>query len=95
VPLRVAVDRILREHKAQVLRVMDFDNIETLKRAVEIEVGVSIVPESTVVQEVEGGSLARVELRDGEFYRALAVVHKTDKLLTPAMKEFVAVLKGG
>jgi LysR family transcriptional regulator, transcriptional activator of the cysJI operon len=95
VPLRKTVDKMLRSHKAQVLRAMEFDNIETIKRAVEIEAGVAIVPESTVVQDVKAGSMARMLFKDGEFYRQLAVIHKSDKLLTRAMKEFIAVLKEG
>ena len=39
--------------------VLEFDNIETVKRAVEIENGVSIVPETAVRDEVEGGTCSR------------------------------------
>ncbi len=41
--------------------VLEFDNIETVKRAVEIENGVSIVPEAAVRTEVEAGLLTAVE----------------------------------
>src|SRR5437867_2057600 len=42
IPTRKALDRILRERGVTVDHVMEFDNIETVKRAVEIEAGVSI-----------------------------------------------------
>ena len=93
-PLRKAIDDILRDHHVQPRSAMEFDNIETLKRAVEIDAGVAIVPESTVEQEVAAKTLARVGIANGTFYRPLAVIHRKDKALTPAMKEFVAVLKG-
>ena len=36
---------------------MEFDNVETMKRAVEIGAGVSILPEPAVAAEVAGGTL--------------------------------------
>ena len=53
---------------------MEFDNIETVKRAVEIDAGIAIVPQGTVVQEVAKQTLAQVTLEDGEFYRPLAAL---------------------
>jgi len=93
IPTRKALDRILKEHSVQVQHVMEFDNIETVKRAVEIDAGIAIVPEGTVTQEVAKKTLAQVTLDDGEFYRPLAALYKRNKVLSPAMKQFLAVLK--
>jgi DNA-binding transcriptional LysR family regulator len=93
IPTRKALDRILKEHSVHVQHVMEFDNIETVKRAVEIDAGVAIVPQGTVLQEVAKQSLAQVTLDDGEFYRPLAALYKKNKVLSPAMKQFLAVLK--
>ena len=93
IPTRKALDRILKEHSVQVQHVMEFDNIETVKRAVEIDAGIAIVPEGTVAQEVAKKTLAQVTLEDGEFYRPLAALYKRNKVLSPAMKQFLAVLK--
>jgi DNA-binding transcriptional LysR family regulator len=92
-PTRRAIDRLLRQHSVQVQHVMEFDNIETVKRAVEIDAGIAIVPEGTVVQEVAKQTLAQVKLQDGEFFRPLAAIYKRNKVLSPAMKQFLAVLK--
>jgi LysR family transcriptional regulator, transcriptional activator of the cysJI operon len=93
IPTRKALDRILKEHSVQVQHVMEFDNIETVKRAVEIDAGIAIVPQGTVAQEVAKQTLAQVTLDDGEFYRPLAALYKRNKVLSPAMKQFLAVLK--
>ncbi len=93
IPTRKALDRILKDHSVHVQHVMEFDNIETVKRAVEIDAGVAIVPHGTVVQEVAKQTLAQVALDDGEFYRPLAAIYKKNKVLSPAMKKFLAVLK--
>jgi DNA-binding transcriptional LysR family regulator len=74
---------------------MEFDNIETVKRAVEIDAGISIVPQATVTQEVSKQTLAAVPFDDVEIYRPLAVVYKKNKVLSPAMRQFVNILKEG
>lgn len=93
IPTRKALDKILRDHGVEVKHVMEFDNVETVKRAVEIDAGVSIVPAGTVTQEVNKNTLATVEIADGEFYRPLAAIYKRNKVLSPAMKQFLTVLK--
>ena len=93
IPTRKGIDRILKDHEVEVSVVMEFDNIETVKRAVEINAGVSIVPQSTVAQEVAMKSLVQLEISDGTFYRPLAVIYRKNKVLSPAMKQFVEILK--
>jgi DNA-binding transcriptional LysR family regulator len=78
----------------QVQHVMEFDNIETVKRAVEIDAGIAIVPRGTITQEIAKQTLAEVRIEDAEFYRPLAAIHKKNKVLSPAMKQFLSVLKG-
>ena len=94
IPTRRAIDRILRDQEVAVEHVMEFDNIETVKRAVEIDAGVAIVPQGTITQEVSKQTLAEVQMEDAEFYRPLAAIFKKNKVLSPAMKQFLAVLKG-
>ena len=94
IPTRRAVDKILRDHNVSVQHVMEFDNVETVKRAVEIEAGVAIVPRGTVVQEIAKKTLAEVTFEDVEILRPLAVLYKKNKVLSPAMKQFITALKG-
>jgi LysR family transcriptional regulator, transcriptional activator of the cysJI operon len=75
--------------------VMEFDNIETVKRAVEIDAGISIVPLSTINQEISKQTLSAVQLDDGDFFRPLAAIYKKNKVLSPAMKQFLSILKEG
>jgi DNA-binding transcriptional LysR family regulator len=93
IPTRKALDKILREYGVDVKHVMEFDNVETVKRAVEIDAGVSIVPLGTVTQEVSKQTLAAVVIEDGEFFRPLAAIYKKNKVLSPAMKQFLTILK--
>jgi len=67
-PTRKAQDKILKQHGVEVNHAMEFDNVETVKRAVEIDAGISIVPQGSVIQEIGKGTLAAVAISDGEFY---------------------------
>ncbi len=93
IPTRKAIDKILKDREISVNHVMEFDNIETVKRAVEIDAGISIVPQGTVAQEVAKHTLAQVEIDDADFFRPLAAVYKKNKVLSPAMKQFLDLLK--
>jgi DNA-binding transcriptional LysR family regulator len=93
IPTRKAVDKIFREAGLEVNPVMEFDNIETVKRAVEIGAGVSIVPRATVEQEVRDGSLVAVEFKGKPYYRPLGIIYKSGRVLSPAMKRFLKMLK--
>ena len=92
IPTRKAVDKILKEHGAKAEYVMQFDNIETVKRAVEIGSGVAILPEETIRGEVATGTLAAVSL-EGNYCRQLAAIYRKGKVLSPAMKRFLALLQ--
>jgi DNA-binding transcriptional LysR family regulator len=93
IPTRKAVDKIFREAGLELNPVMEFDNIETVKRAVEIGAGVSIVPSATVEQEVRDGTLVTVEFKGRCYYRPLGIIYKAGRVLSPAMKRFLKTLK--
>jgi hypothetical protein len=48
-----------------------------------------------VAQEIEKQSLAVVEISDGEFFRPIAAIYKKHRVLSPAIKQFLAILKAG
>jgi DNA-binding transcriptional LysR family regulator len=92
-PTRKALDKVFREHGVTVEHVMEFDNIETVKRAVEIDSGVAIVPLVTIGQEVAKRTLAAVAVEGGDLARPLAAIYKKNRVLSPAMKQFLELLR--
>src|SRR5580693_8459906 len=92
IPTRKAVDQIFRDNKLEIEPVMEFDNIETVKRAVEIDHGIAIVPQATVAQEQKQGTLTMLHFKGREFTRPLAILHRKGRVLTPAMKKFIDIL---
>jgi len=91
-PTRKALDSLFRDHGIFVDHVREFDNIETVKRAVEIDSGVALLPAATIQQELATRTLAGVQL-EGNHCRQLGVVYKKRRVLSPAMKQFIARLK--
>ncbi|MBV8858808.1 MAG: LysR family transcriptional regulator [Acidobacteria bacterium] len=93
IPTRRATDRILRAHNVSVHRVAEFDNIETIKRAVEVGLGVAVVPRPSVLDERRSGQLAVVPLAEPEWERAVGVVYRSDRALSTAARKFVELLQ--
>jgi DNA-binding transcriptional LysR family regulator len=91
--IRREVDRQLKRSKVAVRVVHEFDNIETIKRAIEIGSGVALLPGPTVGPEVAAGRLKAIELADVELVRPLGIVHKRNKQLTTAVQKFVELLQ--
>jgi DNA-binding transcriptional LysR family regulator len=91
--IRKNIDRWLRQRKTSVNVVVEFDNIETIKRAVEIGSGVAILPRPTVSREVESGSLRAVAFNDAAWSRPLGIVHRRHKALSAAATKWVELLR--
>ncbi len=90
---RRALDRIFRQNGVKVRYVMEMDNIETIKRGVEIGAGVSIVPEPAIGQEVKNETLVAVQIRDEALTRPLGIISKRGRQSTPAVQEFLGFLQ--
>ena len=88
-----ALDQIFRECDIEVRTVMEFDNIETIKRSVEIGAGVSIVPLLSVQKEVQNGLLAQVGFIDKSFYRPLGIIVRTKTPVSPAARKFIELMQ--
>ncbi len=96
--IRRAIDRCLRHHDVNVEVVLEFDNIENIKRAVEIAAGVSILPEPSLGREVRAGTLVAVRIggQDPKFQlnRPLAIVHRRHDNLDLTAATFLELLTG-
>lgn len=92
--IRKQVDRWLKQAEVSVDFVHVFDNVENIKRAVEIGSGVALLPAPTVRREVENGSLNSVCLNGVEWHRPLGIVHRRNRTLTTPARKLVELLRG-
>lgn len=91
--IRKEIDRTMRQQSAAVRLVLEFDNIETIKQAVEIGSGISILPEPTVRREVAAGTLKAIPLVTPELRRPISIIHRQRKVFTPTAAKFVELLQ--
>jgi DNA-binding transcriptional LysR family regulator len=94
IPTRIAVDRQAEEVGTRLDILMEFDNIETIKRSVEVGLGISVVPMATVVQETRIGTLRAVPLVP-VVERPIGIIYKRSRPFTATMQRFVDVLVEG
>jgi len=94
IPTRQAVDRVLHEHGVEVHVVHEFDNVETIKRSVEAEVGISIIPKRCAQQEVKAGTLVALPFAGLKLERPIGVIYKRGKSFSNTLQKFIEVLTG-
>jgi LysR family transcriptional regulator, transcriptional activator of the cysJI operon len=92
IPTRVLIDGYLAEHGVSVRITQAFDNIETIKRVVEIGLGVSILPEPTVEREARDGTIVVRPLQGAALTRPTGVLLPRGRTPSRALERFLAVL---
>jgi DNA-binding transcriptional LysR family regulator len=91
--IRDEIDRALALHKVTVKVALEFDNIETIKRAIEIGAGVSLLPEPTIAREIDAGTLVQVPLEGQPLVRPLGIIHRRDRKLSETAQQFIQLLQ--
>jgi DNA-binding transcriptional LysR family regulator len=92
--IRRELDRFFRDHDVTISVVMQFDNIQSIKEAVMLGSGISILPERTMLAEVEQGRLVSVPLHAPELVRPTGIIHRRKKKFTRAGSEFLKMVVG-
>jgi DNA-binding transcriptional LysR family regulator len=91
--IRREVDRFLRNYDVAVEVVAEFDNIESIKKAVEDSVGVALLPEPTLRREVQAGTLVAVPLTGARLVRPLGIIHRRHHKLGSTAQRFIGLLR--
>ncbi len=91
--IRKVIDRYLKQRHAHPRIIMEFDNIETIKQAISVGAGVSILPLATLTKEVGARLLAAIPLAADDLARPLGIIHRRGKTLTPAIARFLDLLR--
>ncbi len=91
--IRREVDRALHQHRAEVRVVMEFDNIETIKRAIEIDAGVGLLPLPTIRSETQTGTLHAVPISGYPLVRPIGIIHRRGKDLSQSAVRFIDLLR--
>lgn len=92
--LRHYVDQLFASTGVVLTPTMELDSVETIKRMVEVGLGISLLPRVAVETEVAAGTLVARSLVEAEkFQRSMALAWRPDKFRTAAMEAFIALLR--
>jgi DNA-binding transcriptional LysR family regulator len=92
-PTRKAIDKLFREKNLEVSPVMEMDNVETIKRAVEMGLGVTVLPAAAVQYEVTMGTLVVKPFAEGNYTRPIGLLVRKGKYLDRASQAVLDAFK--
>jgi DNA-binding transcriptional LysR family regulator len=91
--IRNKVDRFLRGQAVKTDVAFEFDNIENIKKAVEVGTGFALLPEPTIRQELRAGTLLSRRLQGARMVRTLGIIHRRQHRLGSAALAFIDLLR--
>jgi DNA-binding transcriptional LysR family regulator len=91
--IRKEVDRFLRDQGVTVDVVLEFDNIENIKKGIEIGSGLALLPEPMIRKEREAGTLLAAKLEGCRMVRPLAIIHRRQHRPGTATQAFIEMLR--
>ena len=92
-PIGRELSRYLRSHGVQPSKTLRFDNLNTVKEAVLLGNGVSIVPARVLKAELADGRVSCVPLAAPGLYRPLGIIHRKKKRFHRAAQALLDLLQ--
>lgn len=92
-PTRKAIDKMFRDKGLEITPVMEMDNVETIKRAVELGLGVTVLPLASVHHELASGALMAKPFAEGNFTRPIGLLVRKGKYLDRASHAVLEAFK--
>ena len=92
-PARRAINGFFKGAGVEVDQILEFDNIEAIKKAVEMDMGFALLPAASVAEEVGRGTLVKRKIKGNAPIRPLAIVRDKRNPITAPMKLFIEELQ--
>lgn len=92
IPTRLLIERSLYRFGVKLDVRKSYDNIETLKRTVELGFGVSLLPRQTVLNEISDGTLLEVPIQGFSLSRACGILILEKKTIARATQKWLDLL---
>jgi DNA-binding transcriptional LysR family regulator len=92
-PIQQHIDRYLKDQRIEVEMILRFDNIEMIKQAVAHGVGISIMPERVMREDMLQGRLMALRLQPAELFRPVRIVHRRRKVFSGVVKGMLELLQ--
>lgn len=91
-PIHREINRYLAEHGVEVNVLLRFDNIQSMKEAVALGAGLSILPGPVLRTDIEQRRLIAIPLEAPGMVRPLGVIHRRRKRFHAAAQAFLNLL---
>ncbi len=86
---RDIIDKFLRKNNLSVSISLELSNNEAIKRAVEQGIGLSVISEHVVREEIRGKKLKSIPFADPTLKRKFYLIHHRDKYLSQPLQTFI------
>ena len=91
---RIWLEAAFKEHNLQPNISAEFDNPESLKRAVINSALITILPDYVLEQELQLGLVRIIPVENNPLHRVLKAILPQDRLCSPVVRAFLGHLKG-
>jgi DNA-binding transcriptional LysR family regulator len=92
-PYRQQVIEKFEKYKTELNIAVEMPSLEAIKRLVEMDVGVALVPKLTAQNEIDSGQLIGLSVSEMKFVRRLHIVYRKGGVLSQAAKTFLELAK--
>jgi DNA-binding transcriptional LysR family regulator len=92
-PIRGAIDRFFKELGVEINPTVHFDNVQMIKEAVMLRVGVSLLPARAIREDVRQRRLTAIRIAGAELYRPLGIIHRKKKRFHQVAQAFLDLLR--
>ena len=93
-PYRAAVIDTFRRHQVPLNMEIEMPTIETIRKLVQLNMGVAFLPKMCVEQEIRAGALAEVGVREIHVERKIRLVYPAKRQVSHAAQAFLDLVAG-
>ncbi len=93
-PYRQTVLRAFQKHHVPLNMNVEMPTLDTIKEAVQLEMGVAFLPRMTVQAELAAGTLVEVPVKELKVERKIRLIHPSRRQLSHAARAFLGVVTG-
>jgi LysR family transcriptional regulator, transcriptional activator of the cysJI operon len=86
---RKAINQFLKENNINVFVHLELSSNRAIKKAVEQGIGLAIISQTVVSDEIQTGKLETIPLCDGSMKRKFYMIHHKDKYLSVSLQNFI------
>jgi len=86
---REVFENTMKAHNIEFNIKLELNSTEAIKRAVEANLGVSVISKLAIKEELKSSRLVKVEIDGVKFLRQFIIIYHKDKYLSELCKKFI------